>query len=104
MIMNQETSENTTPVTPAITKPKKAKRRKKTVSDIEQQIKDLQQKKQDLIEKSKIEIGDLVLSTLDSEGIALEEIEKNKETVFKQLEMILKQHSEEISEVVTDDE
>lgn len=102
--MNQETSENTTPVTPATTKPKKAKRRKKTVSDIEQQIKELQQKKQDLIEKSKIEIGDLVLSTLDSEGIALEEIEDNKETVFKQLEIILKQHSEEISEVVTDDE
>jgi len=102
--MNPETTENTTPVTPTPTKSKKAKRRKKTVSDIEQQIKDLQQKKQDLIEKSKIEIGDLVLSTLNSEGISLEEIEENKETVFKQLEMILKQHSEEISEVVTDNE
>src|SRR5699024_5270317 len=104
MIMTAETTESTTPGTTATTKPKKAKRRKKPVSDIEQQIKELQQKKQDLIEKSKIEIGDLVLSTLDEEGISLEEIEENKELIYNKLEKILKQHLEEISGLGKDDE
>ena len=44
------------------TKPKK--RKKKTVSDIELQIKELQKKKEELILKSKADIGDFVLSTL----------------------------------------
>ncbi|HCR3673036.1 TPA: hypothetical protein ON666_001536, partial [Enterococcus faecalis] len=43
------------------TKPKK--RKKKTVSDIELQIKELQKKKEELILKSKADIGDFILST-----------------------------------------
>lgn len=80
------------------TVPKKNRRRKKTVADIEQQIKELQQKKLELIEKSKIEIGHLVISTLDEEGISLEEIEENKELVFNHLAKVLKDNSAELSE------
>ncbi|MFS0946547.1 hypothetical protein [Enterococcus casseliflavus] len=78
--------------------PKKNRRRKKTVADIEQQIKELQQKKLELIEKSKVEIGHLVISTLDEEGISLEEIEENKELVFNHLAKVLKDNSVELSE------
>lgn len=51
------------------TKPKK--RKKKTVSDIELQIKELQKKKEELILKSKADIGDFVLSTLSKNDISI---------------------------------
>ena len=52
------------------TRPKK--RKKKTVSDIELQIKELQKKKEELILKSKADIGDFVLSTLSKNDISIE--------------------------------
>ena len=58
------------------TRPKK--RKKKTVSDIELQIKELQKKKEELILKSKADIGDFVLSTLSKNDISIESIEENK--------------------------
>lgn len=69
---------------------KKRKRKKKTVSDIDLQIKELQKKKEELILKSKAEIGDFLLTTLSKEDITIEDIEENKELFFDELSTVLK--------------
>lgn len=80
------------------TKPKK--RKKKTVSDIELQIKKLQKKKEDLILKSKADIGDFVLSTLSKNNISIESIEENKELFYDELETLLNENSQNFSELL----
>ena len=80
------------------TKPKK--RKKKTVSDIELQIKELQKKKEELILKSKADIGDFVLSTLSKNNISIESIEENKELFYDELETLLNANSQNFSELL----
>ena len=80
------------------TKPKK--RKKKTVSDIELQIKELQKKKEELILKSKADIGDFVLSTLSKNDISIELIEENKELFYDELETLLNANSQNFSELL----
>ncbi|MDT2066618.1 hypothetical protein P7G22_13000 [Enterococcus faecalis] len=79
---------------------KKKKRRKKTVSDIELQIKELQKKKEELILKSKAEIGDFILNVLSKENISIEEIEENKELFFDELETSLKTNIQNFKEAL----
>ncbi|HAC0026420.1 TPA_asm: hypothetical protein GYX20_14495 [Listeria monocytogenes] len=76
------------------------KRKKKTVSDIELQIKELQKKKEELILKSKADIGDLVLSTLSKNDISIESIEENKELFYDELETLLNANSQNFSELL----
>lgn len=80
-------------------KPKK-KRKKKTVSDIENQIKELQKKKDELILKSKADIGDFVLSTLSKNDISIESIEENKKLFYDELETLLNANSQNFSELL----
>ncbi|MDT2485725.1 hypothetical protein [Enterococcus avium] len=80
------------------TKPKK--RKKKTVSDIELQIKELQKKKEELILKSKADIGDFVLSTLSKNDISIESIEEKKELFYDELETLLNANSQNFSELL----
>ena len=80
------------------TRPKK--RKKKTVSDIELQIKELQKKKEELILKSKADIGDFVLSTLSKNNISIESIEENKELFYDELETLLNANSQNFSELL----
>ena len=80
------------------TKPKK--RKKKTVSDIELQIKELQKKKEELILKSKADIGDFILSTLSKNDISIESIEENKELFYDELETLLNANSQNFSELL----
>ena len=80
------------------TKPKK--RKKKTVSDIELQIKELQKKKEELILKSKADSGDFVLSTLSKNNISIESIEENKELFYDELETLLNANSQNFSELL----
>ena len=80
------------------TRPKK--REKKTVSDIELQIKELQKKKEELILKSKADIGDFVLSTLSKNNISIESIEENKELFYDELETLLNANSQNFSELL----
>ena len=82
-----------------ISKPKPKKRKKKTVSDIELQIKEIQKKKEELILKSKADIGDFVLSTLSKKDISIESIEENKELFYDELETLLNQNSQNFSEL-----
>ncbi|WP_301359596.1 MULTISPECIES: hypothetical protein [Enterococcus] len=83
-----------------ITKSKPKKRKKKTVSDIELQIKELQKKKEELILKSKADIGDFVLSTLSKNDISIESIEENKELFYDELETLLNANSQNFSELL----
>ena len=76
------------------------KRNKKTVSDIELQIKELQKKKEELILKSKADIGDFVLSTLSKNDISIESIEENKELFYDELETLLNANSQNFSELL----
>ena len=76
------------------------KRKKKTVSDIELQIKELQKKKEELILKSKADIGDFVLSTLSKNNISIESIEENKELFYDELETLLNANSQNFSELL----
>ena len=76
------------------------KRKKKTVSDIELQIKELQKKKEELILKSKADIGDFVLSTLSKNDISIESIEENKELFYDELETVLNANSQNFSELL----
>lgn len=69
------------------------KRKKKTVTDIELQIKELQKKKEEMILKSKADIGDFVLTTLAKEDITIEDIEDNKELFLEELGELLKTNS-----------
>ena len=80
------------------TRPKK--RKKKTVSDIALQIKELQKKKEELILKSKADIGDFVLSTLSKNNISIESIEENKELFYDELETLLNANSQNFSELL----
>jgi len=80
------------------TRPKK--RKKKTVSDIELQIKELQKKKEELILKSKADIGDFVLSILSKNDISIESIEENKELFYDELETLLNANSQNFSELL----
>ncbi|MGM8141073.1 hypothetical protein [Enterococcus italicus] len=75
------------------------KRKKKTVSDIDLQIKELQKKKEELILKSKVDIGEFVLSILSKQEISLEVIEEKKELFYEELEQILQGNSEAFSEL-----
>lgn len=83
-----------------IPKTKPIKRKKKTVSDIELQIKELQKKKEELILKSKADIGDFVLSTLSKNDISIESIEENKELFYDELETLLNANSQNFSELL----
>lgn len=83
-----------------IPKTKQKKRKKKTVSDIELQIKELQKKKEELILKSKADIGDFVLSTLSKNDISIESIEENKELFYDELETLLNANSQNFSELL----
>ena len=83
-----------------IPKKKPKKRKKKTVSDIELQIKELQKKKEELILKSKSDIGDFVLSTLSKNDISIESIEENKELFYDELETLLNANSQNFSELL----
>ncbi|EOI86722.1 TPA: hypothetical protein IUT82_002617 [Enterococcus faecalis] len=83
-----------------IPKKKPKKRKKKTVSDIELQIKELQKKKEELILKSKADIGDFVLSTLSKNDISIESIEENKELFYDELETLLNANSQNFSELL----
>lgn len=79
---------------------KKRKRKKKTVSDIDLQIKELQKKKEELILKSKAEIGDFLLTTLSKEDITIEDIEENKELFFDELSTVLKNNIQNFKEIL----
>ena len=83
-----------------IPKTRPNKRKKKTVSDIELQIKELQKKKEELILKSKADIGDFVLSTLSKNDISIESIEENKELFYDELETLLNANSQNFSELL----
>lgn len=83
-----------------IPKIKPKKRKKKTVSDIELQIKELQKKKEELILKSKADIGDFVLSTFSKNDISIESIEENKELFYDELETLLNANSQNFSELL----
>lgn len=75
------------------------KRKKKTVTDIDLQIKELQKKKEELILKSKVDIGEFVLSILSKQEISLEVIEEKKELFYEELEQLLQDNSEAFSEL-----
>ena len=75
------------------------KRKKKTVTDIDLQIKELQKKKEELILKSKVDIGEVVLSILSKQEISLEVIEEKKELFYEELEQILQGNSEAFAEL-----
>ena len=79
---------------------KPRKRKKKTVSDIDLQIKELQKKKEELILKSKAEIGEFVLSILSKKEISLEDIENNKELFYEELETLLNENSQNFFELL----
>lgn len=79
---------------------KKRKRKKKTVSDIDLQIKELQKKKEELILKSKAEIGDFLLTTLSKEDITIEDIEENKELFFDELSTVIKNNIQNFKEIL----
>lgn len=83
-----------------IVKKTRTKRRKKTVSDIELQIKELQKKKEEMILKSKADLGDFILSVLAKNDITIEDIEENKELFYDELETILNDNSQNISELL----
>lgn len=83
-----------------IVKKTRTKRRKKTVSDIELQIKELQKKKEEMILKSKADLGDFILSVLAKNDITIEDIEENKELFYDELETILSDNSQNISELL----
>jgi len=76
------------------------KRKKKTVSDIDLQIKELQKKKEELILKSKVDIGEFVLSILSKQEISLEVIEEKKELFYEELETLLNANSQNFSELL----
>ena len=71
-----------TEIVEPLPKQKQKKRRKKTVSEIDLQIKELQKKKETLILKSTSEIGNFILSVLAEKDITVEDIENNQE-LFK---------------------
>lgn len=98
--MENENQNINTESNQSITKSKPKKRKKKTVSDIEIQIKELQKKKDELILKSKADIGDFVLSTLSKKDISIESIEENKELFYDELETLLNANSENFSELL----
>ena len=85
-----------------VNRPKAKKRRKKTVSDIELQIKELQKKKEEMILKSKSEIADYVLSILANEGITIEDVEENKDLFFDELKTLLENNLQNFSEAIKD--
>ncbi|OTN86652.1 hypothetical protein [Enterococcus faecium] len=89
-----ETMENT-----SLSK-KPRKRKKKTVSDIDLQIKELQKRKEELILKSKAEIGEFVLAILSKKDISLEDIENNKELFYEELETLLNENSQNFFELL----
>lgn len=89
-----ETMENT-----SLSK-KPRKRRKKTVSDIDLQIKELQKRKEELILKSKAEIGEFVLDILSKKEISLEDIENNKELFYEELGTLLNENSQNFFELL----
>lgn len=89
-----ETMENT-----SLSK-KPRKRRKKTVSDIELQIKELQKRKEELILKSKAEIGEFVLTILSKKEISLEDIENNKKLFYEELGTLLSENSQNFFELL----
>ncbi|WP_407952489.1 hypothetical protein [Enterococcus faecium] len=74
--------------------------RKKLFLNIELQIKELQKKKEELILKSKADIGDFVLSTLSKNDISIESIEENKELFYDELETLLNANSQNFSELL----
>lgn len=63
-------------------------------------IKELQKKKEELILKSKADIGDFVLSILSKNDISIESIEENKELFYDELETLLNANSQNFSELL----
>ena len=83
-----------TEIVEPLPKQKQKKRRKKTVSEIDLQIKELQKKKETLILKSTSEIGNFILSVLAEKDITVEDIENNQELFNDELETLLKSNFE----------
>ncbi|MDU2024411.1 MAG: hypothetical protein E6729_02505 [Finegoldia magna] len=59
-----------------------------------------EKKKEELILKSKADIGDFVLSTLSKNDISIESIEENKELFYDELETLLNANSQNFSELL----
>ena len=85
-----------TEIVEPLPKQKQKKRRKKTVSEIDLQIKELQKKKETLILKSTSEIGNFILSVLAEKDITVEDIENNQELFNDELETLLKSNFENL--------
>lgn len=98
--MDEQKFNSSTENTDTVSKQKNKKRRKKTVSDIDMQIKELQKKKELLILKSTSEIGDFVISTLSNNGISIDDIEDNKGLFLVELETLLNDNSKNFSELL----
>lgn len=92
--------DNNQQLTPNLQKKTTRKRHRKTVSDIDKQIKELQKKKESLILKSKTDIGEFVISTLDKKGISLEDIENERELFLEELETLLNENSQTFIELL----
>ena len=98
--MDEQKFNSSTENTATVSKQKNKKRRKKTVSDIDMQIKELQKKKELLMLKSTSEIGDFVISTLSNNGISIDDIEDNKGLFLVELETLLNDNSKNFSELL----
>lgn len=82
-----------------IKKDKPKRRKKKTLSDIDLQILELEKKKKEMIEKSKLEIGEMVLSILKPHDITLEDIEEFKDEFKDELEIAINSEIDNFKEL-----
>ena len=71
-----------------------------SIENLDLMIARLQKKKEELILKSKADIGDFVLSTLSKNNISIESIEENKELFYDELETLLNANSQNFYELL----
>lgn len=76
------------------------KRKKTTASEIDKQIELLKERKQKLLDKTKLEIGNFVIKVLEKEGISLELIEDNQDLFLEELENVLQSDIDNIKELI----
>lgn len=98
--MENETNDHKLEPTQTVQTTKRRPRKKKTVSDIELQIQELQKKKEEMILKTKADIGNNVVSILYKNDITLESIEENSDLFFEKLQNVIESNIQNFKEIL----
>lgn len=98
--MENETNDHKLEPTQTVQTTKRRQRKKKTVSDIELQIQELQKKKEEMILKTKADIGNNVVSILYKNDITLESIEENSDLFFEKLQNVIESNIQNFKEIL----